>query len=424
AFDGAGAEAETIVLAPEQQEAVRAALQEGLVVVTGGPGTGKTTVLREILRHLEGRGERVALAAPTGRAAKRLEESTGRAARTLHRLLEAGFVEGSGLRFQRYEARPLEADVVVVDEASMMDTLLLNALLRAMAPGTRLILVGDVHQLPSVGAGQVLEDVIRSGVARVVRLTTVFRQAAESGIVRNAYRILEGRLPEARSAEGDWFWLERRDPDAVAEEVVSLCVRRLPAFLGDGAEIQVLTPMRRGPLGVEGLNPRLQEALNPPGPGKPEVRVGNRVLRLGDRVMQIRNDYQKEVFNGDVGRVVAVDPEERDVVVEYPDGSGARRVWYRDGEWEDLQLAYALSVHKSQGSEYDAVMMPVVPAHAAVLERSLLYTAVTRARRLVVLAGDSRALRQAVSRVRARGRSTLLAARLRGEVEDLAHPGG
>ncbi|MDI3257721.1 MAG: ATP-dependent RecD-like DNA helicase [Kyrpidia sp.] len=415
-------ECREITLSPEQEEAVRAAMREGLVVITGGPGTGKTTVLREILKRLELQGRRVDLAAPTGRAAKRLEESTGRPAKTLHRLLEAGYVEGRGLRFQRGEARPLEADAVVVDESSMVDTLLLHALLRALAPGTRLILVGDVHQLPSVGPGQVLEDIIASGLARVVRLTRVFRQAAESGIVRNAYRILEGGLPETRTPEDDWFWLERRDPGAVVDEVVSLCDRRLPGFLGPGGEVQVLTPMRRGPVGVEGLNPRLQEALNPPDEDKPEVRAGTRVLRLGDRVMQIRNDYQKEVFNGDVGRVAAIDPEERDVVVEYPDPPGSRRVRYRDGEWEDLQLAYALSIHKSQGSEYDAVVVPVVPAHTVVLERSLLYTAVTRARRLVVLIGDRRALRRAVSRVRARGRSTLLAARLRGEVEDVAHP--
>ncbi|ADG07627.1 SF1B family DNA helicase RecD2 [Kyrpidia tusciae] len=412
-----------VILTPEQLEAVRAAAEAPLVVITGGPGTGKTTVLREILRRLEEQGRKVELAAPTGRAAKRLDESTERPAKTLHRLLEAGHVEGRGLRFQRHESRPIEADAVVVDECSMMDTLLLYALLRALAPGTRLILVGDAHQLPSVGPGQVLEDIIASGLARVVRLTRVFRQASESGIVRNAYRILEGQLPELRSPEGDWFWLERRDPEALAREVVSLYVRRLPIFLGGDGEIQVLTPMRRGPLGVEGLNPRLQGEVNPPGSDKPEVQAGGRVFRLGDRVMQVRNDYQKEVFNGDVGRVVEIDPEERDMTVEYPDPAGPRRVLYRDGEWDDLQLAYALSVHKSQGSEYDAVVIPVVPAHTVVLERALLYTAVTRAKRLVVLLGDRRALQRAIARVRGHSRSTLLAARLRGEVEDLI-PGG
>lgn len=412
-----------LTLAPLQRRAVAAVLQERLVVITGGPGTGKTTTVRAVLAALKRERVTPVLAAPTGRAAKRMTESTGVEAKTLHRLLEYGPQEGEGLRFGRNEDNRLEGEVFIVDEASMIDLLLFFQLLRALPDGAKLVLCGDIDQLPSVGAGSVLQDVIDSGRVSVVRLQTIFRQAEESLIVKNAHRINEGRLPESRK-DGDFFFIEEERPEELVRLLLDLTARRLPAYLqADPVEdLQVLVPMRRGLVGVEALNGHLQEALNPPAKDKAELKHGMRVLRVGDKVMQVKNQYQKEVFNGDVGRIAAIDPEEGEVVVLYHDQAEPRHVTYALGELEELSLAYAVSVHKSQGSEYPCVVLPLVKEHRVMLQRNLLYTGVTRAKRLVVLVGARDALRIAVQNRTAKRRYTRLAERIR-TAEREAHLG-
>ena len=405
-----------IALAPQQAEAVRRALTEAVLVITGGPGVGKTTIVRGIVSTLLREGLTVALAAPTGRAAKRLQEATGQPAATLHRLLEWRPADGI---FGRNSSRPLQADLLVVDEASMIDIRLMADLLAALADGTRLVLVGDVDQLPSVGPGMVLRDVIASGRVPTVRLTEIFRQAAASLIVLNAHRIHDGIEPEmgAPPAEGpaadtrDFFFIEEQDPARAAEIIRDLVVTRLPRRYGfHPRDIQVLTPMHRGDLGATTLNHLLQEAITP---GQPEVRSGNRVFRVGDRVMQLRNNYDRDVFNGDVGEVVRVASESAD-----PDGPQAvvrideREVPYAADELDELTLAYAATVHKSQGSEYPAVIIPVHTQHFVMLQRSLLYTAVTRGKKLVVLIGSRKALRIAVGNAQVADRFSRLAVRL------------
>jgi len=382
-LDGGG-----LTLTPEQEQAVQAALAGGVTVITGGPGTGKTTIVRSLVDLLETRGLRVILCAPTGRAAKRLGESCGRPATTIHRLLGYGR-KGAGLRYD--EDKPLPADVVIVDEVSMLDVILAHQLLRAISTGSSVVLVGDADQLPSVGPGNVLRDIIRSGAVKTVELSTVFRQAQESSIVTNAHRINRGLFPRLGSSRQDFFFMEEEDPERVHQLILDLVARRLPSFRSyDPVEdIQVLSPMHRTQTGVQALNSALQKALNPRGPA---LRYGGAVFRLGDKVMQLRNDYDRDVYNGDIGRVVAVDPEEGELTVRFPDPGGSKLVRYYRRDLEDLVLAYATSVHKSQGSEYPVVVMPVCTQHYMMLQRNLLYTAVTRARELVVLVGTKKAM--------------------------------
>ncbi|TCP57823.1 exodeoxyribonuclease V alpha subunit [Tumebacillus sp. BK434] len=403
-------------LAPLQRQAVAAVLRERLVIITGGPGTGKTTTVKAMIAALEHQGVTPTLAAPTGRAAKRMTESTGVEAKTLHRLLEYAMVEGEGLRFQRDEENPLEGAVFIIDEASMIDQLLFFQLLRALPSGARLVLCGDIDQLPSVGAGRVLQDLIESGTVTVVRLQTIFRQAQESLIVKNAHRINRGLLPET-AKDGDFFFLEEGRPEALLQLVLDLAARRLPGFLGaDPVEdIQVLVPMRRGAVGVEALNEAMQATLNPAAAEKAELTHGGRILRVGDKVMQTKNNYTKEVFNGDVGRVAALDAEEGELTVAYPDDQEPRCITYALTELEELSLAYAVTVHKSQGSEYPCVILPVVMQHRVMLQRNLIYTGVTRAKKLVVLVGTKPALQTAVKSQDGQRRYTRLAERVRGQ---------
>jgi exodeoxyribonuclease V alpha subunit len=397
---------ERISLAPQQRQAIRAGLTRKMLVITGGPGTGKTTLVRGIVRILEKKGQKVLLAAPTGRAAKRLAEATGGEAATLHRLLE---FDPRSRAFARNREHPLSGDLLIVDEASMLDTRLAHHVLRAVPDPGRLILVGDVDQLPSVGPGRVLADVIRSGAVEVVRLTEIFRQAERSLIVVNAHRVNEGRMPvlESADSDGDFFFIERRTPEEIVETIAHLVTRRIPARFGfDPVEqIQVLTPRNRGPLGTESLNARLRELLNPEGAA---LNRGGHTLRAGDKVMQVRNNYDLEVWNGDLGRVTAIDEVDQVVRVAV-DG---REVAYDFGSADELVPAYACSIHKSQGSEYPCVVIPLHSSHHLMLQRNLLYTAITRARRLVVLVGEERALRTAVGNRRVRARHTLLAERL------------
>jgi exodeoxyribonuclease V alpha subunit len=394
-------------LATQQRRAVEAALLDSCVVITGGPGVGKTTIVKAIV-HLARIGHRrVALAAPTGRAAKRLGEATQAEAMTIHRLLE--FQPQSGT-FARSRELPLDADVIVVDETSMVDTPLFRSLLAAVRPGAQLVLVGDVDQLPSVGAGAVLADVIASDAATVIRLTEIFRQAAKSKIVVSAHRINHGELPELDAApDSDFFFISRDEPLAARDTIVELVAERIPARFGLDAitDVQILAPMHRGELGTASLNRALQARLNPEG-GTELVR-GDRAFRRGDKVMQLKNDYDKNVFNGDIGVIDAIDPEGGTAQVEF-DG---RRTLYERGELDQLVHAYAVSVHKSQGSEYPAVVIPLVTQHFMMLQRSLLYTAVTRGKRLVVIVGSRRAVQLAVKNADAAKRNTWLAERVR-----------
>lgn len=398
---------ERLALAAQQRQAIRAGLTRKVLVITGGPGTGKTTLVRGIVRILERKGQKILLAAPTGRAAKRLSEATGGAASTLHRLLE---YNAQTRAFDRNRERPLSCDLLIVDEASMLDTVLAYHLLRAVPDTGRLILVGDVDQLPSVGPGRVLADLIRSDAVEVVRLTEIFRQAERSLIVVNAHRVNQGQMPilESADSDGDFFFFERREPEEIVETICQLVARRIPSgFKIDPVEqIQVLTPRNRGPLGTEALNARLRDLLNPEGPA---VTRGGQTLRVGDKVMQVRNNYDLEVFNGDIGRIAAIDEEEHLVRVTI-DG---RDVVYDFASLDELVLSYACSIHKSQGSEYPCVVIPLHTTHYLMLQRNLLYTAVTRARRLAILVGEERALRIAIGNRKVRTRFTRLAERLK-----------
>jgi exodeoxyribonuclease V alpha subunit len=407
-------ETEGITLAPAQREALHKALDVGLMVVTGGPGTGKTTTIRSLLALFQLNGLEVMLAAPTGRAAKRMTEATGMEAKTIHRLLEYSQVEGGGFTFQRNEDRPLKAHVVIVDEVSMVDLPLFYQLLKAIPQGCKLILVGDMDQLPSVGPGNVLRDIIHSGAVPVSQLDQVFRQAGESAIISNAHLVNSGIMPDLTGQASDFYFISESDPEKILESILDLCSRRLPSYKNKDAiaDIQVLSPMRRNTLGVENLNLHLQEKLNPPAPYKTEIRGGGSTFRLGDKVMQIRNNYQKEVFNGDIGRVTYINKEDGEMIVRYPDVNGARDVVYDQTELDELSLSYAVSVHKSQGSEYPVVVLPVVTQHYILLQRNLLYTAITRAKEMVVLIGTKKALAIAVRNNKTEARYTRLAARL------------
>ena len=395
-------------LSEQQRSAIRMALTHPVSVLTGGPGTGKTTCLKALITALEKQGMRYALASPTGRAAKRLSEATGRPASTIHRLLEYSPVEG----FKHDDEKPLDLDFLVVDEASMLDLLLTNNLLKAVRPGTRLLFVGDVDQLPSVGAGDVLRDLIDSDVVPVTRLSTIFRQAAHSKIITNAHLINQGKFPDfpKSGGEGDFFLFPAEDAAAAADWILRIVTERIPQKFGFDPvhDVQVLAPIYRGPAGVAALNDRLQEQLNPPANNKPERRLFGTVFRLGDKVMQTQNNYDKDVYNGDIGFVQALDVIEQNLTVSF-EGKPVAFDW---SEVDQLSLAYVISVHKAQGSEFPAVVMPIVTQHYTMLQRNLLYTAITRARSLCVLSGSRRAISMAVRNNKVAHRHTALEWRL------------
>ena len=418
-----------IAFSARQKEAISAAAGEGVLVITGGPGTGKTTIINCIISLLSREGE-VLLCAPTGRAAKRMTEATGVEAKTIHRLLEYGGDEG---QFARNQENPIEADVVIVDEVSMVDLMLMRSLLRAIEPGTRLILVGDADQLPSVGAGNVLGDVLASGVIPACMLTDIFRQGETSRIVVNAHRINHGEMPLLNEKGTDFFFERKQRFDEAASTIVSLVTQRLPKFLKYDADnvsaqiirnIQVLAPAKKGECGVIALNQMLQAALNPPAKNKPSLQYGELIFRVGDKVMQTKNDYQLEwrrltstgwedgagVFNGDVGFITDVDPEEHCLTVRFDEDKEAV---YASQQLENLDLAYCLSVHKSQGSEFPVVVMPVCGGPQMLLTRNLFYTALTRARALVVLVGREEIVRLMVENDHVLARYTTLSERLR-----------
>ena len=391
-----------------QKQAVQEAVQNGLFVLTGGPGTGKTTTINTIIRYFELEGMDIYLAAPTGRAAKRMSETSGYEAKTIHRMLElnGGVEETAG--FERNESNPLEADVVIVDEMSMVDISLMHSLLKAIVPGTRLILVGDANQLPSVGPGSVLRDIIESGKYQVVRLNKIFRQASQSDIVVNAHKINEGKEVILDNKSRDFFFLKRYDADVIISVVIQLIKQKLPKYVdAKPFDIQVLTPMRKGLLGVERLNRILQQYLNPKDAKKAEHEVGDRIFREGDKVMQIKNNYQLEwevrskyglaidkglgVFNGDMGIVRQINDFAQTVTVEFEEG---KMVEYAYKGLDELELAYAITIHKSQGSEYPAVVIPLLHGPKMLMNRNLLYTAVTRARKCVTLVGDETVFEQ------------------------------
>ena len=411
-----------------QRTAIIRALETGVFVITGGPGTGKTTIINCILELLSD-GNDVLLCAPTGRAAKRMTEATGAEAKTIHRLLEYGGEEGV---FARNMDNPLEADCIIADEASMIDLMLMRSLLRAIRPGTRLILVGDADQLPSVGAGNVLGDILASGAVPCARLTDIYRQSETSRIVMNAHLINHGEMPMLNEKDTDFFFERKASYADTARAVLALATRRLPAYLGYPAEdaanlavrnIQVLAPARKGECGVNSLNILLQEALNPSAPGKPQLTWGETLFRLGDKVIQTKNDYKIEwtretssgyeegagVFNGDVGFITAVDPGNTTLTVHFDED---REVVYESGDLDALEPAYCLSVHKSQGSEFPVVIMPVIGGPPMLLTRNLLYTAMTRARELVVLVGSEDVIRRMVENDHVARRYTTLACRL------------
>jgi exodeoxyribonuclease V alpha subunit len=407
------ARATGVQLTDKQQSAVRAALTDKLVVLTGGPGTGKTSTLRALIKLLDRLKMRYVLASPTGRAAKRLSEATGAEAKTIHRLLEFSGM-GEAHQFKRNRDNPLPCDVLVVDEASMLDVLLCNSLLKAVPPAAHVLFVGDIDQLPSVGPGNVLRDLIESWAVTTVQLDRVFRQAEGSGIIDNAHRINHGEPPILRGLD-DFFFFPKPQPEPCADLVVDLVAQRIPRRFGFDTRraIQVLTPMHRGQAGVQELNKRLQEALNPPHGSKPERTWGDTVFRLGDRVMQMRNNYDLDVYNGDVGEIAAIDREAQRLTVRFEEVRGTRTIDYDWASLDELQLAYALSIHKSQGGEYPVVVVPLLKQHWMLLQRNLLYTAITRAKQLVVLVGDQQAIMLAVENNRVVQRFTGLQRRLR-----------
>lgn len=422
--------AEKIDLDEKQQEAIKEAVRNGLMVITGGPGTGKTTTINAIIRYFEMEGLDIYLAAPTGRAAKRMTEATGYEAKTIHRLLElTGIPEESSARvhFERNAQNPLEADVIIIDEMSMVDIFLMHALLSAVVTGTRLILVGDVNQLPSVGPGSVLKDIIRSGEFPVVELTKIFRQASQSDIVVNAHKINQGIPVVLDNKSMDFFFLKRYDANVIISVVITLIQKKLPKFVdAQPYDIQVLTPMRKGLLGVERLNGILQQYLNPPEKEKKEKEHGNGLFREGDKVMQIKNNYQIEwevrglygipvekgvgVFNGDTGILREINTFAETVTVEFDE---RRFVEYSFKQLDELELAYAITIHKAQGSEYPAVIIPLLGGPKMLMNRNLLYTAVTRARRCVTLVGDEKTFEEMENNRMEQSRYTTLDLRIK-----------
>ncbi len=430
---------EEIRLDEMQAEAVRQAVNCGLLVITGGPGTGKTTTINTIIRFFEREGLNIQLAAPTGRAAKRMTEATGYEARTIHRLLElsGGMIDekgasSGGMRFERNEENPLDADVVIIDEMSMVDIHLIHSLLRAVTVGTRLILVGDVNQLPSVGPGNVLRDIIASRAFPVVKLTKIFRQAAESDIVMNAHRIHDGESIDLGKRSRDFLFIRRENPDAIISAMLTLVQQKLPGYVhAEPYDIQIMTPMRKGALGVDRLNGILQSFLNPASPDKPERTVGQTIYRTGDKVMQIKNNYQIEweirnrygipvdkgmgVFNGDIGIIREINDFAEMITVEFDEG---KLVEYSFKQLEELELAYAITIHKSQGSEYPAVVIPIHTGPRMLMTRNLIYTAVTRARQCVCLVGIPETFQRMVNNCLEQRRYSGLRARIE-ELQEL-----
>jgi len=399
-----------ISLADKQIEAVRCAIENKAMVITGGPGTGKTTIINAVLKIFAQLKTRIMLAAPTGRAAKRMSETSGFEAKTIHRMLEFSLQKGG---FQRNEDKPLDSDVLIIDEASMIDTILMYHLLKAIPTFTTLILVGDVNQLPSVGAGNILNDIIASSAVPVVALDKIFRQAQTSQIIVNAHKINEGIVPflnpsESNRSSNDFYFIEQEDPEKVLDIILELNQHRIPQRFGFDPidEIQVLTPMHRGVVGAGNLNQQLQAALNP---GQGGIARGERTYRINDKVMQIRNNYDKEVFNGDIGRITAIQWEDKEVEIHI-DG---RKVVYDFSDLDEIVPAYAVSVHKSQGSEYAAVIIPIVTQHYILLQRNLIYTAVTRGKKLVVMVGSRKAMAIGVNNNKTQRRYTRLKARLK-----------
>ena len=429
--------AEELELDELQEKAVLECVKNGVFILSGGPGTGKTTTINTIIRYFESERMDIFLAAPTGRAAKRMTEATGYEARTIHRMLElSGAVDagngtatkdiGRGARFERNEENPLEADVIIIDEMSMVDIHLLQALLRAIMPGTRLILVGDVDQLPSVGPGQVLKDIMASAAFPMVILKKIFRQAQESDIVVNAHKINNGEMLELNNKSRDFFFLERNDINVIYKHMVQLITEKLPKYVkGSMHDIQVLTPMRKGNLGVETLNVILQKYMNPPAPQKKEYAVGGAVFREGDKVMQTKNNYDLEweilsrygipidkglgIFNGDMGKIIQINEYAANLIVEFDEH---KRVTYPFAQLEELELAYAITIHKSQGSEYAAVIMPLLSGPRMLFNRNLLYTGVTRAKFCVTVLGSREMIGQMIANADANSRYTALAARI------------
>lgn len=417
-----------IKFAPSQKEAILGAFQNGIEIITGGPGTGKTTIIKAIIEIFESCHMKVVLAAPTGRAAKRMGESTGREAKTIHRLLDMGVSEeGEEIQFETKEQKNVEGDVVIIDEASMIDVALMNNLLKAIKVGTRLIIVGDIDQLPSVGAGNVLKDLIESEFTKVVRLDEIFRQGKESLIVVNAHRINRGEMPKLNEKGKDFYFLKEENQDKILELIVDLINRRLPNFNGKWdkyKDIQILAPMKKGTLGVINLNQKLQEVLNPKKPYKDEKEFRDSVFRVGDKVMQIKNNYTLKwnrvqglgdlegegVFNGDMGFIESINNEERTLNVIFDD---ERRVKYDFSLLDELELAYAITIHKSQGSEFPVIIMPVYMGSPFLMNRNLLYTGITRAKSMVVVAGMERALKYMVENTKSMNRYSSLKWRIK-----------
>jgi exodeoxyribonuclease V alpha subunit len=396
-----------ITLAENQAKAIRCALEKKIMVITGGPGTGKTTIINAVLKIFSRLGVRALLAAPTGRAAKRMSETSGHEAKTIHRLLEYSFTHGG---FQKNEEKPLNCDLLILDEVSMIDTILMHHLLKAIPTFATVVLVGDVNQLPSVGAGNVLNDIIASGTIPVVELNEIFRQAQESRIVVNAHKINSGILPvfENHEAGNDFYFIQQEDPEKVLEIILELTKTRIPRRfdLDPVDDIQVLTPMHKGIVGSGNLNMALQESLNP---SQEMITRGNQNFKVNDKVMQIRNNYDKDVFNGDIGRIVDIRRDDYEITVTF-DG---RDIIYESSDLDELVLAYAISVHKSQGSEYPAVVIPVLTQHYILLQRNLIYTAVTRGRKLVVMVGTRKAFAMGVNNDKTQKRFTYLKHRLK-----------
>ena len=417
---------EDITLAEKQKNAIKEALTNGVMVITGGPGTGKTTIIKSIIKLLHGEGYEVVLAAPTGRAAKRMSEATGFEAKTIHRLLEIGFMgPDDELKFQRIESNPIDADVIIIDEVSMVDILLMNHLLKAISPGTRLILVGDVDQLPSVGPGNVLKDIISSNMIKTVKLNEIFRQAEESMIIVNAHRINKGDSPYLNAKDKDFFFMPRNNGAEIIRTVIELSSKRLPNTYGYDPlkHIQVLTPTRKGAVGVTNLNIELQKVLNPDSRQKNEKTYRGFTFREGDRVMQVKNNYNLKwekpgqpniegvgVFNGDMGIVQKIDNEDQSITVLLDD---EKVIEYDFGILDELEPAYAITIHKSQGSEFPVVILPLFPGPQILMTRNLLYTAITRARGLVILVGVKSVLNEMIGNEKETLRYSSLSKKLR-----------
>ena len=421
-----------IKFAESQKEAIIGAFNSGIEIITGGPGTGKTTIIKAIIHIYENNGMRVLLGAPTGRAAKRMTESTGREAKTIHRLLEMGVSDEDESVFEKGESSPLDCDVIIIDEASMIDIMLMHNLLKAIKLGTRLIIVGDVDQLPSVAPGNVLRDLIESEYIKVVRLKEIFRQGNESLIVVNAHRINEGEMPILNQKDKDFFFINQENIDNILTTIIDLMKRRLPKFNTEWdvlKDMQVLTPMRKGVLGVINLNERLQEVFNPPNPNKKEIKSRGIIFREGDKIMQTKNNYSLKwiriggfgedegvgVFNGDLGFIQNIDEEKKNLTIIFDD---ERKVFYDFNFLDELDLAYATTIHKSQGSEFKVVIIPAFMGSPFLMNRNLLYTGITRAKQLVVVVGFQKALLYMINNTNSMERYSALQYRIRDIIND------